>query len=100
MNNPVSIENEFAFGAIPSLGDAAKNLVSIFFTVAGILIAFYFLIAVYHLIISSGDKNDIAQARGMITHAIIGFVLLVIMFLVVEYLPRALLLPNFSIITR
>lgn len=83
---PVPLNKVYGFGNIVSLGDflsgAVKNLV---FPLAGIAIVIYFLLGAFNLLISAGDKEKVGKAREMITHAIIGFVLLMLIFAVLQF---------------
>lgn len=89
----VNIAKEYGFGDLESLGEGLSRLVPLAFAIAALLVVFYFLLGAFDLIISHGDKNAIASARAKITHAIIGFALLIFLFLVLQFLPDALLGP-------
>lgn len=94
----VDLGNEFAFGGITSLGQGVTFLVKPAFQIATLAVIFYFIIGATRLVLSGGDKNAVAAAREMITHAIIGFILLILMFVLINYIPQFLGLENFSII--
>lgn len=81
----VSIEDNYHF-AFPSLGSFIDTLVPLAFSIASMMLVFYFLIATLELITSQGDKAHIVSARSKIYHAIIGFVLLGVLFLLMQYL--------------
>lgn len=91
------ITEQFGFGNIGSLGDFTKLLIPTAFGIAAMMVVFYFLIGAFELITSQGDKAHIVSARSKIYHAIIGFILLIALFLVMQYVPQALGI-NFSII--
>lgn len=93
---PVNIGSNFAFGYIPSFGVALNSLVPLAFAIAAVLLVFYFILAAFEMIYSQGDKNEVASARAKITHAIIGFVILIFVFLLLQFLPQALLGENTS----
>lgn len=97
---PVKIGKEFGFGDITSLGLGLDRLVPLAFAIAALMVVFYFLLGAFELIYSQGDKNAVAAAQAKITHAIIGFVMLILLFLVLQFLPVALLggNANFKII--
>lgn len=83
-----------------SYGDAAqliKTLTPIMFSIITIMIAFYFIIGAIELITSQGDKAHIVSARAKIYHSIIGFILLIFVFLIMQYLPKALGLTGFTL---
>ena len=69
----------YAFGPIKSLGQGINYLTGPAFMIAGLGILFYLLYAAFKMITAGTDKNALEQARGMITHAIVGFLLLMMM---------------------
>ncbi len=87
---PVNLNQEFAFGGISSLGQALGYLAPAVFALAAVIVTFYFLFGAVKLIMSGGNKEDVAQARAMITHAVIGILLLIMVFLILQYLPELL----------
>lgn len=90
---PVNLKNEYSFpasGKINSLGEALTFLVAPAFAIAATGVVIYFLIGATKMILSGGDKNAVAAARAMITHAIIGFILLMFMFIILQFVPTFL----------
>lgn len=87
---PVELGKEYSFGGIKSLGQGLSFLVQPAFAIAAIGVVIYFLIGATRMIFSGGDKNAVASAREMITHAIIGFILLILMFVILEFVPKFL----------
>lgn len=95
----VKIKDQFGFGNIGSLGEGIDRLVSPTFSLASLLVIIYFLIGAFRLIISGGDKEAINSARAMITHAIIGFVILMFAFLILQFMFSSLFgISHFQII--
>lgn len=88
------IQNEFGFGVYQSLGFFTTKLIPLAFTIAAMMIVFYFIIAAIELINSQGDKAHIVSARAKIYHAIIGLILLLLLFFVVQFI-----LDTFGLIT-
>lgn len=82
----VNLGERFGFGHIKSLGDGISFLVGPAFTIAGIAVLLYFLFAAYKLIFSGGDKTAVGAAKEMITHSIIGVILLLVMFFVLPFI--------------
>lgn len=80
----------YAFGQVTSFGALISYIVPIAFTVAGLMVAFYFLTACFDFINSHGDKNAISAARQKIEHSIVGLILLIGAFILIRYVPRAL----------
>lgn len=81
----VKLGDQFGFGDIKSLGEGISLLVIPAFTIAGTAVLIYFIIASIKLIFSGGDKAKIQSAKDMITHSIIGVILLIISFFVIPF---------------
>jgi hypothetical protein len=94
----INLKDEYAFGGINSFGEGISYLVNPAFAVAGIILVFWFLWGAFDIIISQGEKERIAAGRNRITHTIIGFLMLIAMFLILQYLPQFLLRSNFNFI--
>ncbi len=86
----VKIREKFGFGGITSLGEMTTKLVNPIFSFAAALVVIFFLWGAFKYIISRGNKEDVAAARGMITHAIIGFIILMFAFLILQFLLSSL----------
>lgn len=82
----VNLGSQFGFGHIKSLGDGISYLVGPAFTIVGIAVLLYFLFAASKLIFSGGDKTAVAAAREMITHSLIGVILLLMSFFVLPFI--------------
>lgn len=85
------------------LASFVNTMVPIAFSIAAIMVSFYFIIAAFELITSQGDKAHIVSARSKIYHSIIGFILLIVLFVIMQYIIPAILgqntqNPNFKII--
>lgn len=81
--------------AFPTFGAFVKIITPLAFSIATIMVTFYFLIGALELITSQGDKGHIVSARSKIYHSIIGFILLIVIFLLMQYIPTALGLKDF-----
>lgn len=82
----VDIGQEYGFGWVKSLGESLNRLLAPAFALAAIAVVFYFLIGAVKLLTSGGDKGGVSEARDMITHAVIGFVLLMVLLMVLQFL--------------
>lgn len=89
-NKSVDLKTQFLFGNITNMGDLTTRFWPVAFGVAGVVLTLYTLIGAFKFIMSGGDKESVANARRMITHAIVGFMLLILLFLIFQYLPKAL----------
>lgn len=87
---PANLTQEFQFGTITNMGVLAKGFFPVAFEFAMIALLIYTLVGAFKFLVSGGDKDAVANARKMITHAAIGFFLLIILFLIFQYLPKAL----------
>lgn len=81
-----NIGDKFGFGDFTSFGDILSKLVTPVFSVAATLVIIYFLWGAFDLIKSGSNKEEIAGAREKITHAIIGFIILIFAFLILQFL--------------
>lgn len=86
----VKIGEKFGFGDIASLGAGTSKLVGPVFSIAAAAVVLYLLIGAFKYLISGGNKEQIAEARAMITHAIIGFMILIFAFLILQFLLSSL----------
>ncbi len=91
----VDIGSKFGFGgdcsATPpspfcSLGTATSQLVDPIFSIAAFLVILYFLLGAFRYLKSGENKEEVEAARKMITHAIVGFIILMFAFLVLQFL--------------
>lgn len=65
-----------------------KNAVTVAMTIGAILLIFYFLWGAIDWIMSGGDKEKVSNARKKITSALIGFVLLALLFLIARVIGQ------------
>lgn len=93
----VDIGREFGFGWIPSLGEAISKLVDPIFSAAAFLVILYFLLGAFRFLKAGGNKEDMDAARQMISHAIIGFIILMFAFFILQFMSD-LFKPGLDII--
>ncbi|MBI2335023.1 hypothetical protein HYU96_04465 [Candidatus Daviesbacteria bacterium] len=84
--SPIPIGEKFGFGDIKTLGEATSKLVPPAFAITAALVILYFLFGAFRYLKAGGDKEEMAGARQMISHAIIGFLILMFAFLVFQFL--------------
>ena len=84
---PVDLSTQYGFGWLKSLSEALAVLIVPAFGIASAAVLFYFLFGAVKIITSSGDKEKVASARNMITHAFIGLLLLVMTFVLLQVIP-------------
>lgn len=93
-----NIGDEFGFGQLTSLGQTFGQLVPTGFSVAAALVIIYFLWGAFNWLKSGGNKEEVAAARQTITHAIIGFIILMFAFFIMQFIPQFFNLPGLDII--
>lgn len=86
----VKIGEKFGFGDVTSLGLATSRLVMPIFSLAATAVIIYFLFGAFKYLVSRGNKEEVAAAKGMITHSIIGFIILMFAFLMLQFLLSSL----------
>lgn len=94
----IDIGSCFGFGDITSLGQAINQLVLPVFSIATTAVVIYFLLGAFKYLKSGGNKEELAGAQQMIIHAIIGFVILIFAFFILQYIPQFFNLPGLDII--
>lgn len=88
--DPSEIFGEVELNAGPTKlysGDVTQSLATLFvfgitliFSVAGIAVLIYLLWGAFEYTTSGGDKESMAQARGKMVNAVVGIVLIVVVF--------------------
>lgn len=84
----VKLEDVYAFGDIKTLGEGLDRLTGPAFAIATTAVVIYFLIGGVKFLLSGGDKAQIEGAQKMITHAIIGFIILIFAYLILQFIPQ------------
>ena len=94
----VNIGKHFGFGDIKSLGDTTSQLMPPIFSIATFLVIIYFLTGAFKYLKAGGNKEEVEGGKQMIVHAIIGFLLLTLAFLVIQFALSSLFgITNFQI---
>jgi len=73
-----------------------NTLVPLLFTGAGLLMLLYLLYGGYHFLISAGDPKAIQEAKGKITFAIVGFLVIFLAYWLVLFLSKMLGIEGFK----
>ena len=82
----------FAFSKV---GDFfGKNILSLVFTVAGILLLIYLMLGGLQMMFAKGDPKAVAGAWAKITNALIGFVIVFAAFWIVQIFGNVLNIPQ------
>lgn len=95
----VKIGQEFGFGNITSLGQGTNLLIAPVFSIAAAIVVIYFLLGAFKYLRAGENKEEVEGARQMITHSIIGFIILMFAFLILQFLLSSLFrITNLQII--
>ena len=92
----MNLSQEYGFGNIQSLGEATRLLVMPTFSIAAAVVIFFLIFGGIKYMTSGGEKEAVSSAQGMITHAIIGFIILMMLFALMQFLsePTPFGFPN------
>ena len=81
-----SIRPEFLPGPTTNIGTIISTILPYLFVIAGLLLLFYLIYGGFHMMIAANDEKGLAEAKGKITNALIGFLLLFISYWLVQIL--------------
>lgn len=76
---------KFAGGKV---GDIISGAIPFIFGFAGLALLIYLIYGGIHLMISAGDAKAAAEAKGKISNALVGFVIIFIAFWIVQIVGR------------
>lgn len=79
-----------------SIGDLISEFLPLVLTIAGALVLLYLLWGGLQYIFSQGDPKEVQKARSRMTYAIIGLVVLVVAFLVLQAVESSTGIPIFG----
>lgn len=80
-------------GGIPGgtgLTNIISNVITILITITIVAVLFMLIYGAFQWIISGGDKEKVASARGRITHALIGLAILGLAFVIITVIGNIL----------
>mgnify|MGYP001603397046 FL=1 len=79
-----------------TLGGIVGAFLPYIFGIAGLILLFYLIWGGFSLMLSKGDQKAVEAAKGRITTAIIGFVIIFIAYWLVQLLGRILGVEQFN----
>lgn len=75
----------YDFGYLNNFGQFINMLLPLVYFIATTAVLFYTLFGALKFLTSAGDKTAVSAGKDMITHGIIGLVLLIVLFLVLQF---------------
>ncbi len=75
---------------IPALIQTVKNLINILFSYAGLVAIVLVLIAGLRMIFAHGNEEQIASAKSNLSSALLGFVIILVSFVVINFVVALL----------
>ncbi len=79
-----------------TVGDIVTSIVPILFVITGLILLLYLIWGGFSLMLSKGDPKAVESAKGRITSAIIGFVIIFIAYWLVQFLGTILGIKQFE----
>lgn len=88
INAPTSIQPLVNKGGAGGISDVLTKFIILFYEIAIILFIFMVIFSALQWITSGGDKEKVASARGRLTNAIIGLVILGLAWVITQTLGK------------
>ena len=85
-----SLKPIFQAGPASNVGEIISTIIPYLFVLAGLLLLFYLIYGGFHMMIAAGNEKGLAQAKGKISNALIGFLLLFISYWLVQVIEFVL----------
>lgn len=80
------IKSEFLPDSSPNVSGIISIILPYLFVIAGLLLLFYLIYGGFHMMIAANDEKGLAEAKGKITNALVGFMLLFVSYWLVQIL--------------
>lgn len=77
------------------LGNIISRLIPYIFALAGVLLFIYLIAGGFAYMTSGGDPKKAAAAQGQLTNAIIGILIVLLAYVIVQAVGRIFALPDF-----
>lgn len=84
-------------GDVPSLGCLSQvvvNVVNVLFTFLGAAALLYLLFGAIKFVTSRGDQKALQSARGTMTYAMIGLIVILLSYTLINFVTKSLGLPS------
>ena len=83
-----TVENAENVATIQCLEPLFENVVRSVISISGVALFIVLLISGFNFLFSGGDQKKLEQARGAMTNAIIGLVVIVIAYLIIQTISK------------
>ena len=81
-----SLAAPFQAGSATNVGSIISLILPYLFVIAGLMLLFYLLYGGFHMMTAGNDEKGLAEAKGKITNALIGFLLIFVSYWLVKIL--------------
>lgn len=85
-----SLKPVFQPGPTGNVGGIISAILPYLFVIAGLLLLFYLIYGGFHMMIAANDEKGLAEAKGKITNALVGFLLLFVSYWLVQIMEYIL----------
>ncbi len=94
-----TLRGAFPAGSLPSkanltIADIVSGIIPYLFVLAGLFLLLYLVLGGIQLMVSGGDPKKTEAAKGKITNAVIGFVIVFVSYWLVQILQIVFGLPK------
>lgn len=89
LKNPETGDTQFEFAG-EKIGDIISELLKYLFPLAGLLLLLYLLFGGFQLMTSGGDPKKIQEAKGKLTNALVGFIIVFVAYWLVQIIASTL----------
>ena len=94
-----ALRDAFPAGSLPgkanlTIGDIVSTLLPYIFILAGLMLFVYLILGGFQLMTSGGDPKRAESAKGKITGAVIGFIIIFVSYWLVQILQVIFGLPK------
>ena len=87
-------ENSLPRKADLTLGTIVSSLLPYLFVIAGLILLLYLIWGGFSLMTSAGDPKKVESAKGKVTNAVIGFIIIFVSYWLVQILQVVFGLPK------
>ena len=82
----LGLKDIFLPGPATNVTEIISAILPYLFVIAGLLLLFYLIYGGFHMMIAANDEKGLAEAKGKITNALVGFMLLFVSYWLVQIL--------------